>query len=1261
MAIEPTPTPAGRRWTEAQLLGIRTVKRSLLVSAAAGSGKTAVLSERCAYLVCDATPPCDVDQLLVVTFTEAAAAEMKSRIERALQDRLSSGESPHLSRQLALVEHAQVSTIHAFCARLLRQHFHLVGLDPNFTILDGDEAKLLRNEVARELFQDCYESDESGNFQKLVDAYADGNDERLVEQVIRIHELASSLVDPQAWRRQAIARIAEAAQGPLENCVLGRELIELIGSNLTALRDRCAVAMRVVKPMQGFGKYLQQLEEFSQMLAHWDSVFRSHGLDALVGEVTGVEVPKLPSIPNTTPGKDIAAAAIESVRKELKEGRFRQALLYSTPQWQDGLGKILPHARLLLELVDDFSRRYSLAKRATRSLDFSDLERYALRVLRDDTSPNELVPSPVARMLHRQFHHVLVDEYQDINELQDAILHLVSRECLVRKDEGGRMKDEGDGAPSLSLCPNLFCVGDVKQSIYRFRLAEPARFLDRHRRFSDAGNAGVGQVIDLRENFRSRGPLLEALNEVFKRLMTRTAAEIEYDRSHWLQPGVTYPDADGNAGFTGSPIELHLLPDRVESSADVDCETEEGVDFERAEVEAMLVARRVHELMGSTGKTRKVVAEKDGGGGIALRPIRFGDIVILLRSLRHKADQYADILRQSGIPVHSESGTGFFASTEIRDMLAMLSLLDNQRQDIPLAAILRSPLAAMPNPEDCLARIRLAYAKMPEPIPFHRSVVRYAEEQDDELAARLRDFLADLKKWREMAHQRPLAETIWTIYDQTGYMAFCAGLQDGQQRCANLIYLHERARQFGTFHRQGLARFMQFLEGLQSESDLGQPSVASQADDVVRIMSVHRSKGLEFPVVILPDLGKTINLQDCAGSILVDRAAFLGMSVVEEAKRIRYPSLASMLVQERLRRQSLAEELRVLYVAMTRAKEHLILIGTCGEKKPDEWASLWAGHRGPLPAPDVLAARNMLQWIGPVAAALEGEGKEMIRLTRHSPEDVAQWGDPRQQRPRPTQRQIDLADLKPLVPAPTEDPVAQDIIRRLRFAYPHEPFTHLPAAAAATKWSKENRIELALESETSPDEGFERALSRPRTLSTDLRPLATDIGEAAHRVLEHLDFRQSCDTKNVSHQIEQMVARKLVNASQAKLVDQASIGWLMESEVGKLLRAHAANLRRELPFYYAAATGSHPQIPASDDPLDQVMIRGRIDVLIPTEGGLIVIDYKTDRVSPQAMSQRQAIYQPQMALYRDAVEKIARQPVVGIHLAFLTPRMIWSM
>lgn len=1221
-----SPTPA-RQWTDAQRRGIETIGHSLLVSAAAGSGKTAMLAARCAHLVCDAPDPCEVDELLVVTFTEAAAVEMKSRIHAALRDRAAATDSEKLRRQLALVDQANVSTLHSFCARLLREHFHEVGLDPAFSVLDGEEATLLRREVARTLFDDRYESDAGGDFHRFIDSYGEGDDTRLVQQVIHTYELLRSFIDPQGWLDRSRGRIAEAIDRPLRDSAMGRELIASLSRDIAAARDRCDEALALVQQLEGFGKYVEVLTDCRRELRHWDQTLASDGPDALA-EVVQTEPPRLPSISNSVANKEIAKGAVDSVREWMKKGPCRQLLRFTTAQWQEGLVSIRPHAEVFLELVAEFGKRYRHAKDAARVVDFSDLERFSLHVL-NEGKHGEVAPSPAARRYHKRFKHVLVDEYQDINEVQDAILSLLSRETVWRDP----------ATPG-----NLFCVGDVKQSIYRFRLAEPARFLDRQKLFKEAsGKPRRGEVIDLQSNFRSRAPLLEAINGVFERLMSAAAVDIDYDQSHRLAAGLVYPAGDGQTSFAGSPIEMHLLPGDL-SAGDEEPSGEEADDLEldRFEREAVLVARRIRQLMGLDGSPRMNVMEKDASGAMHPRPIRFGDVVVLLRAMRHKAEQYADILRRFHIPVHADSSTGYFESTEIRDMLCLLSVLDNQRQDIPLAGVLRSPIANLPEPENCLARIRLAYpAEGDQAVAFHDAVVHYAQDKNDELAARLKDFLAQFDQWRRLAHGRPLPQLIWTIYHDSGYLAYCAGLHDGEQRVANLMELHRRAGQFGASRPQTLSRFIQFLHGLRDEADLGQPSVASEADDVVRVMSVHRSKGLEFPVVFLPDLGKRINLQDCQGAIVVDRTAGLGMDVIDDQRLIRYPSLASVLVKQRLKRQALAEEMRVLYVAMTRAREHLVLVGTCKPDAAQKWDARWSGHGGALPEDVVLSAKCMLDWLGPVASS----GGGIIHVTPHTPQEVQEWQAEHAKRPALSPGGQAMAALQPLAPAPAGAAEVNDLIRRLEFPYPYQPYTRVAASDSVTR---------------DADSLKTINLDPPRFLAGQTAS-AADIGTATHRVLQHLDFRRPCDSDDVRAQIAGLVERKLLAPAQVELVDLDSIRWLLDDEVGRLLKEHASSLRRELLIHVAA----EPQLPdgasRSNDPQDQVMIRGRIDVLVPTSRGVVLVDYKTDTIPSGAVPRRAEAYATQMTRYRDFIERATGGPVARACLVFLNPRVVWQI
>jgi ATP-dependent helicase/nuclease subunit A len=1217
MQATEAPTSA-RQWTEAQKQAISLTGTSLLVSAAAGSGKTSVLAERCVYLLCDADPPCDVADLLVVTFTEAAAAEMKGRIAKSLSDRHAKSPGDFTAKHLAMLDRANISTLHGFCARVLRQNFHLMGLDPEFRILDEDESSLLKLATARELFDERYDDPDDDDFRNMVDSYADGQDDRLIAQVIRAYNTLCSVVDPARWLHQARHRIESAIDLPLDKSVLGQAYMKMIRRQLESILRECADVANAIKKLKHFEQYVQLLREMYTTVKHWISVFDTHGLDALSQESSSVEWPKLKPVSNTIENKEIAKAQLDSVRDSMKNGAWRKNLLFTEEEWKEGLRLTLPHVDVFLSLVADFSDRYTRTKDEDGSVDFADLEQLTLRSLKLE-GIDPITAAPLAKTFHHQFKHVLVDEFQDINEVQDAILSLVSRECLAGKTD---------------LESNLFCVGDVKQSIYRFRLAEAGQFLKRREDYSKPQSHG--KVIDLQANFRSRAPLLEAINSVFERLMTRAAADLDYDQSQRLTPGQSFIDSEN--GFKGSPIELHLLPKDVPGSGETE---NDEVALDRSQREAVLLGHRVLEMLGKKNKPPMMVVDRSGAEPKS-RPIRFGDIVLLLRSMRFKADLFAATLRGMGVPVHAESATGYFEATEVNDILSLLHVLDNQRQDIHLAAVLRSPLINLPNPQTSLARIRIAYSGNP-PVPFHLAVQKYADEHTDELAEFLCGVRAKLEKWRQEVRQRPVAEMLWSIFNQTGYLAYVTGLPNGRQRQANLIELHDRAQQFGTFHRQGLSRFLDFLEKLKEESDLGQASVASEADDVVRIMSIHRSKGQEFPVVLLPDLGKAINLQDCQGSILLDRAMGLGLQVVDPVLQIRYPSLASTVVSQQLKQQTMAEELRVLYVAMTRAKEHLIMTGTCAETQPDKWKQQWADHVGRIAAEAVLDARTTLDWLGPVAAIIP----DQIDVQSHTIDEINAWTTDHSAAMNMTPAQIDMAHLKPLSPAPPVSNDAQAVIARMNQQYAYESVADRAATASVTKLTKNSQS--SGEHSLGPTD---RDLPQPTFVVGTIPATAADIGTATHAVLENFDFTRDITPDAIQQQINHLVSAHRLKLELANIVNIDAIAWFLEGDIGQLIRQNAADLQREVPVYYATPSET------TQDPLDQPMIRGRVDLLVPTQAGWVIVDYKTDRVTGPGIDQRTALYAGQLNEYRKAIRRITGKPVVECALVFLHPREI---
>lgn len=1233
------------KWTKQQREAIETVGKNLLVSAAAGSGKTSVLAERCAHLICDAPAPhrCEVNELLVVTFTEAAAAEMRARIARALSDRYEKSADERLARQLALIDRAQISTLHAFCLAVLKAHFHLLELDPSFSIISEEEGLLMRSEVVRQLFDDRYAADESGAFQRFVDRYGDGNDSSLRYRVVHTHALLMSLVKPDEWVAKTRERLdAAASRASVADSYYGKALTKLLKGILNDLYQRCASAAAQFDEYPELDGQKDFAGDVLAAIEVWQHALDAGGFDGLAQAVRDQPKIDMPALRKPSPEAKAVRDQVQAVRDELDKGQVRGLARFSSDEWREGMKTIVEPANVLLDLVKEFGDRYERAKRELRVLDFSDLERLALKVLQDKDGN----PTAAARAYRDQFKHVLVDEYQDINELQDAILSLV---CADHR---------------------MFCVGDVKQSIYRFRLAEPRRFMQRDKEYR-AKNT-LGAVIDLQTNFRSRGPLLATLNGVFRRLMTREAAEIVYDESHFLYPPEQSPY--DTSPVDGPHVELHVLPrDTSPAESESDASGDEAADeLDRTEREAAFVAMQINKLVRDD--PIRVLAKNPDTGEIESRPIKFGDVAILLRSMRFKSEQFATMLRRAGIPVHSDSATGFFESMEVRDVLALLKVLDNPLQDIPLAAVLRSPIASIPEPEDALARIRLAYPNRAE-VTFHEAVPRYAREQDDELAARLRDLLNQIQEWREMAHRRPLAEVLWTIYDGSGYLAFCEGLADGEQRVANLLSLHERAGQFGAFRRQGLGRFMRFLDSLREESDLGQPSVASEAEDVVRIMSVHRSKGLEFPVVFVPDLGKAHNLSDSRGHILVDRQTGIGMSVCDDERRVRYPSLASVVVGEHVRRQLLAEEMRVLYVATTRAREKLVLVGTCNKGSPEElrdaWQRRWAGHEGPLPPAAVLGGSCMLDWLGPTwAASSTQSGRKSaphgIELVLHDARDVSTDKlAPNVREREPSARQQALGTLAPLKPAPKADATADDVWGRLLKPYAYRALTEARAVNSVTSLSKsaaDDPHEYHARRATEQDriDGFIAArgetLRTPRAGEAALGPSAADVGAATHVLLERLDFSQPISRADIEAKRQQLIDGRQLPEASARQIDVGTVEWFVGSELGHLLRQHASIIRRELSISFPMDV---PDQPPAKDPMDRVMIRGRLDLFVPIESGAVLIDFKTDRVTEdREIDERMKGYAEQLRHYAAAMKRITGREVARACVVFLNARVV---
>ncbi|MDQ7793104.1 MAG: helicase-exonuclease AddAB subunit AddA [bacterium] len=1152
-------------WTAEQRAAIETTGRSLLVSAGAGAGKTAVLVQRVIRHLTVAERPADIDRLLVVTFTEAAAREVRARVREALH--LAAATRPELRRQLALVDRAWISTLHSFCLRLLRKYFYLLDLDPGFRVAAEEEALLLRLEAADELFEDCYEQ-AGTDFLDLVDAYSHpGGDLRLKRAVLDLHAFAGSQPDPRGWLRAAGEAFQVPAGTRIEDLPWWPALEEGVRLGLGRVAGLVEAALRLARRPGGPTAWLPVLETEAAAAA---GILGSLG-DGWGAAYAAVQELTFARLPGHRGAVDEAVREqARSVRDEAKAAlnALREAYFTRSPGEQvDELRALAPRMACLTGLVAAFDDVYTAAKAARSLLDFADLERYCLRLLQGS--------SPVATELRLAFHEVLVDEYQDINPLQDAILGLVSR---------------GDDDPS----PNLFLVGDVKQSIYRFRLAEPGLFLSRYHAYPERPRC---RRIPLAVNFRSRPAIIHAVNYLFRQLLTPGVGELAYDQDAELVAHL--PDGGGG-------VEVHLLEREGADEGDP-----RGDFLETMEREARLVAHRIRAMVDGP----ELVGDPP-------RPLRYRDFAVLLRATRGHANQVVETLRLAGVPACGELATGYFQAIEVQVVLSVLRLIDNPRQDIPLACVLRSPLVGL-DPAD-MARLRLG-----DPQSFADAALVSTDP-------RLERFRERLDAWRTLARRGPLADLIGTIYRETRYPEYVGAMPAGAQRQANLMALQDRARAFDRYATRGLVSFLRLLEGLEeADEDLGAAMALSEGEDAVRVMSVHRSKGLEFPVVFLAGLGRRLRLGGDNPDLLFHRRLGLGPAVVDRAADVVYPSLAQRAVAGRLRLESLAEELRILYVAMTRARERLCLVGSARglDRAVTRWQVAVAGHRD-WRLPDALLAEveTPLEWLGMALARHPGldwglPAADRLPAGEPSRFRVIRWErlpDP------PGRREAARPESVPPVPE-----LEERFQRALEWRY---PWTRLAGRAAkATVTELKGRDWVA---------GGERPSAGAGS--------GVEAGIATHLVLRHLRLETALDPADVAAQVESMVERELLSPTQAGLVDRVAIGRFFSSPLGRRLKVEPARVRREVAFTLALpAAEVYPEVPPDEAGEEQVLVQGVIDCLFDEVGGLVVVDFKTDRATPASIATLVERYSPQLRLYARAAATILGRPVQGAYLHFL--------
>lgn len=1289
--------PDGSRWTDEQWAAIAADGSHLLVAAAAGSGKTAVLVERIIKRIADPERPLSVDALLVATFTKAAAAEMKERIRHALEEALERDpESRHLERQLALLPRATITTLHSFCMEVVERYAPLIGLDPGFRIANETEAELLRMDTLDELFEETYEKEgENGTLARLADRFGgERSDEPLHRLILELHAFAGSHPWPADWLKEMAERFqvqdaAELLQSLWVRSLLGDAQLQLRG----AVR-MLEFGLRLCGEPGGPAPYAETLQEdlaaVGSLLAAldtdqwplWQQAFASCAFGRLK-PCRGDDYD--PSLQERVKGYRDAVKKI--VSKLSEEWLVRPAERYA-----EEMRELAPDMEALAELAIAFDERYEAAKRAKGLLDFGDLEHYALRILRDPASvPGQVVPSAAAADYRNRFAEIYLDEYQDTNEVQEAIVSLIAR------------SDPG----------NIFMVGDVKQSIYRFRLAEPGLFMSKYRTYDiwETGLADAespeGLRIDLARNFRSRREIILAVNHVFRLIMNEPVGEMTYDRRAELVYGQGYPDADGMAGEVPPPngpngwgCELIVLdqaaagnggaggPGETEEDPASESEGHAGNDndeeeLETAQLEARCVAAEIRRLMDGGGDGKPPFAVYDGRSGL-YRPVQYRDIVILLRATSALAPAYLEELKAAGIPAYADLATGYFAATEVDVMLSLLSIIDNPRQDIPLAGVLRSPIVGLTADE--LARIRLCDRRG----EFWDAVAAAADDEtlEEGLRGTVRSFLGKLSEWRDYARREPLRDLLWTLFRDTGYYDFVGGLPGGAQRQANLRALVDRARGYEQSSRfRGLFRFLRFLGRMRDTgSDLGAARALGEGENVVRIVSIHKSKGLEFPVVFAAGMGRGFNRRDLNGMFLKHKTLGFGPRMVERDTRVTYPTLPQLAIRRRLAAEMLAEEMRVLYVALTRPKEKLFLIGTVKDaaKQWDKWTETASMSKGALPDHAVAAASRYLDWLGPAAvlAGANPEAKDVqpdggaspawsCRIVPASaytaPSAEAVKEDETDERLWEAAARGEPAEVQ-------ETPAGERIRAVLSWEYPYGNAAKVAAKTSITAWKSRlsaeeaaAALEAAEESgaeERMREEGWEadsfEASSVPVELSFRLRRprfmgesklTPAERGTAFHLVMQHLPLRADLGAGDISELLDRMAERLLLTGEQRRAIDPAVIASFCAGPLYPRLCA-ADRVWREVPFTYGIQAGEVYSGMEGEDAADTVIIQGVVDCLFSEGDSLVLIDYKTDLLKGKSPEEAAEKHRFQVEKYGEAAGRILGRTVSEAYVYF---------
>ena len=1235
----------GVQWTKEQQEVIRLRDRNILVSAAAGSGKTAVLVERILSKITDNTHPADIDRLLIMTFTRAAAGEMKERISAVIEKAL--GEDPdneHLQRQTTLLHTAQITTIDGFCAYIIRNYFHLIGLDPGYRTADEGELKLLRGDVVKALLEEHY-AQKDEKFQKFVECFATGkSDENLGDLIQKLYEMAMSNPFPEEWLQKCLGDYRIESLEELRETEWMKMLWDAVGDELQEAELLIREARNVCAEADGPYLYEDALNSDLILVRDLQELAEKRDYNGIVKALVKPAFARL----STKKAPDVEEQKKQRV-KELRDEEKGILKELGQRYFQSSEEEILEMIRyvrepieMLIELTVQFMEQFGMAKREKNILDFTDMEHFALQILMKKEG-EEIHMSQAAKELSAKYDEVLVDEYQDSNFVQELLTTAVSGWINQKK--------------------NIFMVGDVKQSIYRFRLARPELFMEKYKSYST--DEAKEQRIDLHKNFRSRAQVLESVNFIFRQIMGEDLGGVAYDKDAALYPGASFPEGESEEFVK---TEVLLIEKDGEELTDVQESADAGAQGSQMELEnqnaqeleALAIAQRIQEIVGKEQIVDKETRE--------YRPVEYGDIVILLRTAYGWAETFREVLASQGIPVYCTSRTGYFSALEIVTVLNYLKVCDNPLQDIPLMGVLRSPIVGCTSQE--LAELRIQYPKG----LLYESVTAYVGEssktdflnEKDFLKLKLSNFLQLLEKVRNMAVYTPVHELILYVLKETGYGNYARALPGGEQRFANLTMLVEKAMDYEKTSYRGLFNFVRYIEQLQAyEVDYGEVNLTGAGNTAVEIMTIHKSKGLEFPVVFVAGMGKQFNFQDMNAGLLLHPELGIGADAVIPEKRVIASSLNKQIIRRQLLKESLGEELRVLYVAMTRAKEKLILTGTVGklEKQMVSLSRFLDEEEELLPLGTRMKAKNYWAFVLPALvrhramSELLGEYGILMKKQKGIYDDVSDFVIKKVTVRQMTEKAVILQAGNQMqeeylknwdADQVYDKEIREEIEKRFSFVYPYKYLEDIPVKVSVSdlkkrSWHDESELEENI-SVSAEEQVEEQEAPVPAFMAEKQEEYkGAARGTAYHRLMECLDYAEVESEEQLEVQLKRLLESQKMTEQEAECIRIRDIKKFVDSELGQRMKKAVVKkqLYREQPFVIRRSASL-----LDDSWKDEtILVQGIIDAYFTEDGEIVLVDYKTDRVRKGQEQKLVDLYHVQLEDYAQALERMTGMKV----------------